>query len=143
MEDKNILDKFYKDWSGESHAINSGRPIHDSSGAMDFASYCIDEIIEKFKPNWISVIHRLPELMCMEEQFKEIITRLIDGNKNKTPFTKLSDIELTIEAMQEAFELGRKYSIGDKPDCEHNNTKFQNIRCNVCPDCGTVIEIDT
>lgn len=27
-------------------------------------------------------------------------------------------------------------------DCTHENTSFKHIRCNVCDDCGDVIEID-
>ena len=27
-------------------------------------------------------------------------------------------------------------------DCTHENTEFKHIRCNVCLDCGDVIEID-
>lgn len=30
----------------------------------------------------------------------------------------------------------------NEPDCPHDNTVLQNIRCNVCKDCGNVIEID-
>jgi hypothetical protein len=27
-------------------------------------------------------------------------------------------------------------------DCTHENTSFKHIRCNVCDDCGDVVEID-
>lgn len=29
-----------------------------------------------------------------------------------------------------------------EPDCDHNNTEHQRIRCNVCTDCGYTLEID-
>jgi hypothetical protein len=30
----------------------------------------------------------------------------------------------------------------DVSNCTHENTSFKHIRCNVCDDCGDVIEID-
>ena len=32
--------------------------------------------------------------------------------------------------------------LNEPSDCPHDNTVLQNIRCNVCKDCGNVIEID-
>jgi len=47
---------------------------------------------------------------------------------------------------QDLLEAIRQAKIWDKPavisECEHNNTEFKNIRCNVCEDCGDIIEID-
>lgn len=33
------IDEIYKDWSGEHHAINCNRPVHDSAECCDFAEY--------------------------------------------------------------------------------------------------------
>lgn len=30
----------------------------------------------------------------------------------------------------------------DVSNCTHENTSFKHIRCNVCDDCGDVLEID-
>ena len=32
-----ILDKYYKDWSGNNHTIDSCQEIHDSAACIDFA----------------------------------------------------------------------------------------------------------
>lgn len=37
------IDEMYKDWSGDHHTSNSGRPVHDSAECTDFAEYCLRE----------------------------------------------------------------------------------------------------
>lgn len=43
------------------------------------------------------------------------------------------------------FLINQVKNLNEEPEtiaCTHDNTIFQNIRCNVCSDCGVVIEID-
>lgn len=35
----NKIDELYKEWCGEEHTTNSGRLVHDSSEAQDFAQF--------------------------------------------------------------------------------------------------------
>lgn len=32
--------------------------------------------------------------------------------------------------------------VGQSEQCAHNNTEFEHIRCNVCHDCGEILETD-
>lgn len=44
-------EKMYKDWSGVSHVDNSCQGVHDSAEAIDFAHYCVNEVLApKVKP---------------------------------------------------------------------------------------------
>lgn len=47
------IDEYYKDWCGESHLINSGHPVHDSSEAIDFAEFYANQKLVEFS-NWIN-----------------------------------------------------------------------------------------
>ena len=38
-----LLDKWYEEWAGVHHTVNSCVNVHDSAAAQDFAEYCIDE----------------------------------------------------------------------------------------------------
>ena len=40
-------DKAYHKWSGDHHTTNSGRKAHDSADAMDFAQFCVNEVLEQ------------------------------------------------------------------------------------------------
>lgn len=45
---KNIdYDKMYREWSGVSHVANSCQKTHDSAEAIDFAQYCVNEVLEE------------------------------------------------------------------------------------------------
>ena len=48
------LDELYKEWSGEHHTINSGRPIHDSAECTDFAEYCLKYAFKEYKDTEIT-----------------------------------------------------------------------------------------
>lgn len=56
------------------------------------------------------------------------------------PRFKINEI---VEYMKYAESELKKLRVGDVSfECTHENTEFKHIRCNVCTDCGELVEID-
>ncbi len=84
------------------------------------------------------------------KQLENIISELVSINRRlannfKTEEGKelradLFDITQKLEHYKQDQALQLQQT--DVSDCTHENTSFKHIRCNVCDDCGDVIEID-
>jgi|694.fasta_scaffold140884_2 hypothetical protein len=53
-------------------------------------------------------------------------------------YYEMESLKNTITELNQALQLQQT----GVSDCTHENTSFKHIRCNVCDDCGDVIEID-
>jgi ribosomal protein S27E len=53
-------------------------------------------------------------------------------------YYEMESVKNTITELNQALQLQQT----GVSDCTHENTSFKHIRCNVCDDCGDVIEID-
>ena len=40
------IQELYEKWSGENIHINDCHPVHDSTGTIEFAEYCFNEILK-------------------------------------------------------------------------------------------------
>jgi hypothetical protein len=70
--------------------------------------------------------------MTNEEFLKDICPNRTDKSKwNKSELLHILDKYQALQLQQTGVS-----------DCTHENTSFKHIRCNVCDDCGDVVEID-
>jgi len=56
---------------------------------------------------------------------------------------KINFVDLISGLWNKGYMAGKEYeSEKHKSTCTHENTHFKNLRCDVCTDCGHVVEID-
>jgi len=71
---------------------------------------------------------------------------LQDQNVERYVAGAIKPLQKQIKELKTEIKGLRQVKTCNKPavinQCEHNNTEFKNIRCNVCEDCGDIIEID-
>jgi hypothetical protein len=69
--------------------------------------------------------------MDIVELSKELIEQITSGASESDVIQLLTDNYQALQLQQTGVS-----------DCTHENTSFKHIRCNVCDDCGDVVEID-
>jgi predicted transcriptional regulator len=72
---------------------------------------------------------------------REICQRIYDAEKSGLIDAVIGNV--FANAPEPSFEpVAEEKKEDDNKDCEHINTKHRQIRCDVCTDCGYVVEID-
>ena len=86
-----------------------------------------------------SVFYVIKTLNKKDMTNEEKLSKALQDFKTKYPSITSGDLQTFIIGWQEAV---KNCFIPDVSNCTHENTSFKHIRCNVCDDCGDVIEID-
>jgi NTP pyrophosphatase (non-canonical NTP hydrolase) len=113
------IDDYYKDWSGESHTVNSGYPVHDSAEVTDFAQFYHNQIT-KYESGCIddSILNKAIETWGVDAQCEMVIEECIElalalqkmkrtrGNvqdKLNAVIDEIADVKIMITQAQKIF----------------------------------------
>ena len=78
----------------------------------------------------------------IDDEFDSIISDLCSGSQDETDkiIKDLSGEKILDIKIITSTDYGQEKEQA-KNECEHNNTEIQDLRCNVCLDCGKIIEM--
>lgn len=122
---------------------NKVKSIIDEYRKLNPTDKRIDDELRPYAIN--EIMYKNMELSERSIKTKELVDWIYDLHlQNNTEHDTFEEaFKAGIEcAIEELIEL-KKLRVGDVSfECTHEKTEFKHIRCNVCTDCGELVEID-